>query len=57
LVYSLAIWYISWPFGIFLGHLVYFLAIWWFSGYLVYIFSAVLVSCVKDNLATMFGRL
>jgi hypothetical protein len=39
LVYSTAIWYIVWPFGIFHGHLVYF-------------FPA-LVSCIKENLATL----
>jgi hypothetical protein len=39
----MAIWYIFWPFGIFFGHLVYFVAIWYilwpfgiFYGYLVY---------------------
>jgi hypothetical protein len=26
LVYFMAIWYILWPFGIFYGHLVYFMA-------------------------------
>jgi hypothetical protein len=25
----MAIWYILWPFGIFYGHLVYFMAIWY----------------------------
>jgi hypothetical protein len=39
----MAIWYILWPFGIFCGHLVYFMAIWYilwpfgiFYGHLVY---------------------
>jgi hypothetical protein len=39
----MAIWYILWPFGIFYGHLVYFMAIWYilwpfgiFYGHLVY---------------------
>jgi hypothetical protein len=39
----MAIWYILWPFGIFYGHLVYFMAIWYilwpfgiFCGHLVY---------------------
>jgi hypothetical protein len=40
----MAIWYILWPFGIFYGHLVYFMAIWYilwpfgiFNGDLVHI--------------------
>jgi hypothetical protein len=40
----MAIWYILWPFGIFYGHLVYFMAIWYilwpfgiFYGHLVYL--------------------
>jgi hypothetical protein len=44
-----AIWYILWPilcpFGIFCGHLVYFVSIW-------YIFP-VLVGCTKKNLAAL----
>jgi hypothetical protein len=39
----MAIWYILWPFGIFYGHLVYFMAVWYilwpfgiFYGHLVY---------------------
>jgi hypothetical protein len=38
-LYSTAIWYILWTFGIFYGHLVYFtsilvyfMAIWWYFG-------------------------
>jgi hypothetical protein len=48
LVYLMAIWYILWPFGIFYGHLVYFMLIW-------YIFP-VLVSCTKENLATLLAE-
>jgi hypothetical protein len=50
--YFMAIWNISWRFGIFYDHLVDFVFIW-------YIFP-VLVSCNKKNLATLvyyMGRL
>jgi hypothetical protein len=30
-------WYILWPFGIHYGHFVHFMAIWLFSGNLVYV--------------------
>jgi hypothetical protein len=46
-------WYILWPFGIFCGLLVYFVAFWYilwpFS-----IFSPVLVCCTLKNMATLF---
>jgi hypothetical protein len=55
-------WYILWPFGIFYGHLIYFMAIWyilrpfgifcWFYRHLEYFFS-VLGCCAKRNLATL----
>jgi hypothetical protein len=38
-------WHTVWPFGIYYGHLVYFMAIG--------IFFPVLVNCVKNNLATL----
>jgi hypothetical protein len=50
-------------FGIFYGHLVYFVAIWYilwpfgiFYGYLVGICFSVLVCCTKENLATPYFR-
>jgi hypothetical protein len=46
LVYFKAIWSILRPSGIFFGHLVYWMEIW-------FIFS-VLVCCTKKNLATLF---
>jgi hypothetical protein len=56
----MAVWYILWPFGIFCGRSVYFVAvryILWpfgiFYGYLVHFFH-VLVCCNKKNLATLF---
>jgi hypothetical protein len=36
LVYITVIWYILWPFGILYDHLVYFMAIWYIFGHLVY---------------------
>jgi hypothetical protein len=45
LEYSMPIWKILWPFGIFYYHLAQFVFIW-------YIFS-VLVSCNEKNLATL----
>jgi hypothetical protein len=53
-------WYILWPFGLFYGHLVYFVADWYtylvaiFVYFIViwYIFS-LLVCCTKKNLATV----
>jgi hypothetical protein len=42
----MTIWYILRPFGIFCGHLGYFMVIW-------YIFHPVLVCCTKKNLATL----
>jgi hypothetical protein len=48
----MAIWYILWPFGIFYGHLVYFMAIWYIVWSLWYIFP-VLVCSDKKNLATL----
>jgi hypothetical protein len=45
LSYFMAVWSILQPFGIFCGHLVYFMVIW-------YIFP-VLVCCAKKNLATL----
>jgi hypothetical protein len=41
-------WSILWPFGIFCGHLVYFMVFG--------IFSPVLVCCAKKNLATQLQR-
>jgi hypothetical protein len=50
----LSIWYILWPFGIFYGHLVYFMAIWyWYHFPSLGIFFTPLVSCTKKNLATL----
>jgi hypothetical protein len=45
LVYLMAIWFLSRPFGIFCGYLEYFIVLW-------YIFP-VLVCCSKKNLATL----
>jgi hypothetical protein len=42
-------WYILCPFGLFYGHLVYFMVVW-------YIFT-VLVCCTKKNLATLHTKL
>jgi hypothetical protein len=39
------------------SNLLYFMAIWWFSGNLVYVFSLILVYCVKKNLATLLRTL
>jgi hypothetical protein len=53
---------ILWPFGIFCGHLVYVVAIWYilwpfgiFCGHLAYfmVIFPVLVCCPKKNLATL----
>jgi hypothetical protein len=40
---------------VYYGPLVYYMAIWYFSGYLVYI-SPVLVYCITKNLAALLGR-
>jgi hypothetical protein len=59
--------YILWPFGLFYGHLVYFIAIWYillpfgiFCCHLVYpinfslvYFPPILVYCTKKNLSTL----
>jgi hypothetical protein len=54
----MAIWYILWPFGIFYGHLVYFMAIWYilwsfgiFYGHLViwYIFPPFGILCQEKS--------
>jgi hypothetical protein len=45
-------WYILWPFGLFYGHLVYFVVTWyilWSFG----IYFSVLVCCTEKNLATL----
>jgi hypothetical protein len=41
-------WYILWPFGIFYGHLVYFMAIWYILR-LFGIFFPVLVCCKQEK--------
>jgi hypothetical protein len=46
LVYFIVIWSSSWTFGIFCGHLIYFMVNW-------YNFP-VLVCCTKKNLAALF---
>jgi hypothetical protein len=43
------IWYILWPFAIFCGHLVYFVAIW----YILWLFGIFLECCTEKNLATL----
>jgi hypothetical protein len=48
-------WYILWPFGLFYGHLVYFVVIWYILS-LFGIFFEVLAYCTKKNLATLDGR-
>jgi hypothetical protein len=63
----MVIWNILWSFGIFYGHLEYFMVIWnilWSFGIfychlemLRGIFSLVLVYCVKKNLATLISAL
>jgi hypothetical protein len=45
LVYFVDIWSILWPFGMFCGHLVYFVVIW-------YSFH-ILVNCTEKNLANL----
>jgi hypothetical protein len=49
LIYFMTIWSILQSFGIFYDHLVHFVFMW-------YIFP-VLVSCTKENLATLFAKI
>jgi hypothetical protein len=58
-----AIWYSSWPFGIFNDHLVYFVAIWYilwpfgkFNGHLVYVSYGNLVYFFKKSAAKVLFR-
>jgi hypothetical protein len=62
LVHFTAIWYISRPFGIFCGHLVYSVVHWIFCGHLVYVFCGIfcgwyiflnLACCTNKNLSTL----
>jgi hypothetical protein len=47
--------YVFWPFGLFYGNLVYFVAIWYIF-WLFGLFFPVMVSCTKKNLATLAER-
>jgi hypothetical protein len=48
----LVIWYILWSFGIYCGHLVYIVVIWYYIVVIWYI-SPVLVFAPRKNLATL----
>jgi hypothetical protein len=56
-LYLMAIWSILRPFGLFYGHLVYFLPFDIIYGLMVGIFFPVLVCCTNKNLATLVKSL